>query len=313
MLVTSLLLLGACSSGGGAAAPGRETGLRGASQADTGGGAPGGGGPGGGPGGGGPGGGPGGAPPGADTADSAAPAGGDTAPGGSEPTWSGAPGEYALRYDDRDVWLYVPSAYDGTEALPLVIGFHGAGDSGRNFYAVTAAYGWTAAAESEGFALLIPSTKSPYSDFAIWSGNPNNDLDEMVAELDEVLAVADWLGESWRIDSEQIHAFGFSDGGLFAAVAGMSRSDRLSTLSILSYGWGAAWPLVTPARPIPVQFACGTSDSFYPYAEDSEAFLASQGLDTRLIPAPGVGHSFSGLMATARPEDLAGWMLAARP
>jgi len=172
--------------------------------------------------------------------------------------WDGAPGLHELRLDERDVWLYVPSGYDAAAAaLPLVIGFHGAGDSGRNFYGVADAYGWTDAAEPANFALLIPSTKSPYDDFAIWSGNPNDDVDEMIAEMGEILAVADTLGETWRLDAALRHAFGFSDGGLFTAVAGMDASESFATLTVLGYGWGGAYPLVTPSRPIPAQFACG--------------------------------------------------------
>ncbi len=241
--------------------------------------------------------------------DTAAPAGetGDTDAG--DGSWTGTPGEHALSFDGRDVWLYVPAGYDGGSALPLVVGFHGAGDSGRNFYAVAGAYGWTAAADDAGFALLIPSTKSPYSDFAVWSGNPNDDVDEMIAELGEILEIADTLGETWRLDPARRHAFGFSDGGLFAAVAGMDASDRLGSLSIFGYGWGGFYPLVTPSRAIPVQFLCGDRDSFYSYARASEDYLAGQGHDTRFLGASGVSHSFSGLMGAVSPGDLAGWML----
>lgn len=225
-------------------------------------------------------------------------------------SWTGEPGDYALTHDGRDLWLHVPEGYDASAPIPLVIGFHGAGDSGADFNAVVSAYGWTAAATSAGFALLIPDTKSPYSDFAIWSGNPNDDVDEMIAELDEVLAIADWLGDTWRLDPAQRHLFGFSDGGLFTAVAGMSRASTVASLTVVGYGWGSFYPLVTPPRLLPVQFACGSSDSFHSYAQDSESYLSGQGHDTRMLSVSGAGHSFSGVMGGASPDDLAAWMLA---
>jgi len=224
--------------------------------------------------------------------------------------WTGEPGDHTLSHDGRSLWLHVPDGYDGGAPLPLVIGFHGAGDSGSNFYAVTRAYGWSAAASPSDFALLVPDTKSPYGDFAIWSGNINDDVDEMITEMDEILAAVDWLGETWRLDAQNLHAFGFSDGGAFTAIAGMSHADRFASLTVVSYGWGGFYPLVTPSRVIPIQFACGTSDSFYRYAEDAEAYLAGQGHDTRLLSISGVGHSFSGVMGGASPEDLSAWMLA---
>lgn len=90
----------------------------------------------------------------------------------------------------------------------------------------------------------------------------------------------------------------------------MDASTTLATLTVLGYGWGGAYPLVTPARTIPVQFACGTSDGFFGYAEQSEAYLASQGHDTRLEAVSGVGHSFSGILGGVPAEDLRDWMVA---
>lgn len=159
--------------------------------------------------------------------------------------------------------------------------------------------------------LVVPDTKSPYSDFANWSGNPNADVDEMLAELDEILALVDEVGTHYNLDDRQLHAFGFSNGGLFTAITGMARADRLATLAVLGYGWGGSYlPPAAPSRTIPVQFGCGNGDGFYAYAQQSEAYLAGQGHDTRLVTAAGVGHSFSGVMGALTPDDLFAWMQA---
>lgn len=242
--------------------------------------------------------------------------GNTTAPGDdttttADPDLDGEPGEFTLTFEGRDYRLYVPSGYTHATAMPLLVGFHGAGDSGGNFYAFTQLVGMGDAAEPAEYILVVPDTKSPYSDFANWSGNPNNDIDQMVAEMDEILALTDDVGTHYNLDDQQLHAFGFSNGGLFTAITGMARADRLATLAVLGYGWGGSYlPPAAPSRSIPVQFGCGNSDSFYSYAQQSETYLAGQGHDTRLVTAAGVGHSFSGIMGVLAPSDLFGWMQA---
>ncbi len=223
-------------------------------------------------------------------------------------TWPGVPGTYTGTTRGRDWVLFVPPSYD-PRGSPLVVAFHGAGDTAQNFAVFVDVTGWTAAADAQGFLVLVPGTLSPYDDFAIWSGNPNDDLDEMEAELDDVLALVDELGATWHPDPASLHAFGFSDGGLFLAVAGMARADRVASLGIFGYGWGG-FEIVTPPREPPVAFVVGDRDSFASGAVASEAFLGSRGYDTRLDVVPGVGHSFSGLMGGVAPAELAAWMLA---
>ncbi|MCA9719756.1 MAG: hypothetical protein KC468_34130 [Myxococcales bacterium] len=228
-----------------------------------------------------------------------------TSDGGGE--LDGEPGEFVLSYDAREYRLYVPGSYDPGVAAPLVLGLHGAGDTGANFYGAVKASGWTAASEASAFILVVPSTKSPYSDFANWSGNPQNDIDEMIAEMGELLALVDELGTHYHVDPAQLHAFGFSNGGLFTAFTGMSHASALASLAVLGYGWGPGY-VVTPPRKIPVQFACGASDGFHTYAVNSESFLASQGHETRMESIAGVGHSFLGIMSSLPPADVFAWM-----
>ena len=222
--------------------------------------------------------------------------------------YTGQPGTFNDSHDGRTYVLHVPDGYESHSAIPLVIGFHGAGDSAANFYAVASASGWTAAAAPHEFALLVPDTLSPYSDFAIWSGDPNDDMDEMVDEMDSVLGLVHHIAGTYNIDPDRVHAFGFSDGGLFLAVAGLARFDRFATHLVAGYGWGSFYPMGQPPRRGPVMFVCGSTDSFYTYAQQSESYLASQGHPTRFDGINGVGHQFSSLMAQTTPADIWAWI-----
>ncbi len=222
--------------------------------------------------------------------------------------YTGQPGTFSDSFDGRGYTLHVPNGYDPSTAIPLVIGFHGAGDSGSNFYSVAEYSGWTSAAAPANFALLVPASLSPYSDFANWSGNPNNDMDEMVEEMDSVLDLVAHVGQEYHLDTDRIHAFGFSNGGLFLAVGGLHRFDRFASLVVMGYGWGGFYPMGNPPRRGPVMFICGTGDSFHSYAQQSESYLASQGHATRFDSIAGASHSFTSLMAATSPLDVWGWI-----
>jgi poly(3-hydroxybutyrate) depolymerase len=227
---------------------------------------------------------------------------------GNPAQYDGQPGEFTESSNGRAYRYLVPSGYTAAQAIPLLVGFHGAGDSGANFYAICKAAGFATAAAPKSFILLVPDTKSPYSDFAIWSGNPNNDVPQMKQEMDEIIAIIEEIGTHYHLDRKRIHAFGFSDDGLFTGVAGMYRSSYFASLAVCGYGWGGSYPIVTPSRKIAVQLVCGTGDSFYSMAQSSEQYLSGQGHPTQFLSASGVGHSFLGLMGAHSPSSLFQWM-----
>ena len=241
---------------------------------------------------------------------SSAPAASGTGSGGQ----GGTAGAFLRTYAQRDYRLVVPQSYDPSAPMPLVVFFHGSGDTADNFERVLAAGGWHQAAEQEGVILLVPATKSPFQSFPVWSGNPNNDLPEMRVELGEVM---DLLRQDvltrYNVDRASLHALGFSDGGLFTAAVGLAE-PAFASHSIWGYGWGGFY-ITPPARQGPVRFRCGTADRFHPGAVQSEAFLAAQGHATDLRELSGVGHSFLGLSTDPAAElrVLKGLRLTALP
>ena len=223
-------------------------------------------------------------------------------------TFTGKPGEFVRTHGGRSYRLLVPSGYKHSKPIPLLVAFHGSGDSGGNFFAICKYVGYSTATQPANFILLVPDTKSPYKDFALWSGNPSNDVGQMKQEMGQILAIIQALAKQFNIDQKRVHALGFSNGGLFTAVAGMHYAAKFASLTVAGYGWGAFYPLVTPARKIPVQLLCGSTDSFHAKAQQSEGYLKSMGHPTRLLTASGVGHKFSGLNQKHPPSSLFQWM-----
>ena len=233
---------------------------------------------------------------------------GDDDTGDDDTSFELGPGTHEDSYGDRGYILHLPPAYDPSTPIPLVLGFHGAGDDADNFFDTAAYTGWIDAAAPARFALLIPDTLSPFADFAVWSGNPTDDMDEMLDEMDSVLELVGYLSDHAQLDPHRVHAFGFSDGGLFLAVAGLTRADQLATLTVTGYGWGGFYPNGPPPRLAPVMFVCGTDDNFYSYAQQSEGYLSGHGHTTRFDSVSGAGHQFSALMSHTTPDDVWAWI-----
>ena len=159
--------------------------------------------------------------------------------------------------------LYLPSAYDGQQALPLLVLLHGTGgDQTKYFDAETYRNGiYRTEAEQRGMVLLCPLGTDRNGLPTEWRGE---------AEINVLGAIAD-VQARFRIDPERIVCSGQSMGGtgttylccrypdLFAA--GVPLASEYGHLSLLTnlrytpmfYVQGANdWPVYAATGPIPI-------------------------------------------------------------
>ncbi|THF84177.1 stalk domain-containing protein [Cohnella fermenti] len=129
------------------------------------------------------------------------------------------------------VWYeYVPSSYDGTQEVPLVVSFHGGLMTGWGQAVYSS---WTLIAEREGFIVLFPNA----TERRIWMvecerktldiiGKPNPsgfymhtppDNPDDNRDMSFVLSLIARLGSRYRIDRERIYAHGMSMGDIMAS------------------------------------------------------------------------------------------------
>ena len=123
---------------------------------------------------------------------------------------------------------YVPSTYDGSEKVPLVVSLHG---GMMNGWAQCVYTSWSYVAEREGFIVVYPTgttPKHPVNHF--WTmepvpGSPFNELGEIdgvptprAVPIDEnndikfIFAVIEKMKEKYNIDSDRIFMQGMSNG-----------------------------------------------------------------------------------------------------
>ena len=131
----------------------------------------------------------------------------------------------------REYVLHVPQLYDGETPLPLVLNFHGFGDSATSHSLLT---GMIPVANENNFIIAFPQG-------ALLNGSPhwNSNLEspENKSTVDDfgfVESLVSDVSSNYNIDQTKIYATGFSNGGflvyslacynsdLFAAFAGVS-------------------------------------------------------------------------------------------
>ena len=132
----------------------------------------------------------------------------------------------------REYILHVPSGYDGSSTLPLVIAYHGNGGCADQFAVYEAQLESTA--DSNGFLLAYPQGVVRAKGAAEWDpgddGTQNINTNDL-AFFDAIMAD---IGSAYNIDSEQVYAVGYSNGGMMAYGLACNRGDQVSAVGIMS-------------------------------------------------------------------------------
>lgn len=159
--------------------------------------------------------------------------------------------------------LYLPSAYDGSRPMPLLVALHGTGGDHNKYFDHEAYRGgiYKSEAEKRGIVVLCPNGADAQGRPTEWRG---------VGEL-HVLAALDDVQRRFRIDPERIVCTGQSMGGtgttylccrypdLFAA--GIPLASTYGHISLIAnlrdvpmfyvHG-GKDWPIYAQTGPIPI-------------------------------------------------------------
>jgi len=152
--------------------------------------------------------------------------------------------------------MFLPSGYDGTEPLPLVIGLHGRPDTGAGFALITE---MDKVAEVEGFGLVFPDglvNQWNYLGDFVDSDRFHNPNDIRYLEV-----LIDDLALDINIDRQRVYLMGFSNGGFMTYRVACEVAHPFA-------GFGVTGALMYPefevtcgfARPTPIVIFHGTAD-----------------------------------------------------
>jgi polyhydroxybutyrate depolymerase len=168
----------------------------------------------------------------------------------------------AIRVGDatRTFVLYAPPSARGGAAAPLILAFHGTGESGDGF---RRAAGLDAVAARDGWLVAYP-------DAAVgnWAeGCDCTAADRLgVNDTGFVRLLIDSVASRFPVDRARVFATGFSQGGLFVHRLACDLADQVAAVASVAAPMSAALASrCTPARPVSVLVLQGTLDDSYSY------------------------------------------------
>ena len=210
------------------------------------------------------------------TASSAAPA--STAGACNHPHASGQSAEtFEFDGQSRSYQLYVPAAYDGTRAVPVVFNFHGFGSNAVE----QMVYGnFKPLADRDDFLIVAPDGQGAARHFNLTGESGLQDDVAMVG------ALLDHIEATFCVDAKRVFSTGMSDGGGMTSVLACRDFDRFAA-------FGAVAVIIF------VQ-GCGASHPI--------AITAFSGTDDPVVPFNGGAvHCCGGAVLGAAPDAMAGW------
>jgi poly(hydroxyalkanoate) depolymerase family esterase len=170
-------------------------------------------------------------------------------------------------FGDLDYHLFVPSAADGSRALPLVVYLHGCGQTSPDAAAGTR---WNQLAEDEGFLVLYPEQSPARQSGRCWNWwSPAS----QARDGGEAKLIADATREMmsrYRIDARRVFVIGASAGGAMTQIMAATYPDvYAAAVNLAGCGYATcvdvsgllAYRAMGPrARPVPLLAAVGTAD-----------------------------------------------------
>lgn len=182
----------------------------------------------------------------------------------------GAPGIEGHWYE------YVPSCYDGSVEVPLVVSFHAG-----HYFAAAQVFDtcWCEIAEREGFIVVFPEA---LAHGCFGSSDATRKLEPDHDDVRFVLALLDDLQQRYSIDASRLYLHGMSRGGVFAAelsylfgskFAGIGSSCSLTMSAILDT---LEVEEGTDLAPLPIIQMRSTFDAVVPYREPNPSELVNK-------------------------------------
>jgi len=157
----------------------------------------------------------------------------------------------------RTVNVHVPSSYDPTRPMPLVLNFHGYSSNAQQEDLLSQ---MSAKADSAGFIAIHPEgTNSSWNAGACCGMAVQQNVDDIGFVKDILATAADKL----CVDAHRIYATGMSNGGFLSNRIGCELADRFAAIAPVAGVTGV--PTCTPSRPVPVIHFHGTADTLVPY------------------------------------------------
>lgn len=160
----------------------------------------------------------------------------------------------------REYSIYVPAAYDGSQAVPLLFNLHGYGSNKdqQDFYG-----DFKAIADTANFLICLPNGTFDSTGSRFWNVGFGG------ATIDDagfLMSLLDSLSQQYHIDPARVYSTGMSNGGFMSFTLACEQANRVAAIaSVTGSITYTQQNNCTPPRPVPVMQIHGTADPTVPY------------------------------------------------
>ncbi len=160
---------------------------------------------------------------------------------------------------NRFVYLHIPDGYSADVSYPLLLVFHGSGDSGAAFQQHS---GIDKKADQQGFIVAYPSSRG--SNWAEGCDCTQADIDGVddVGLVDEIIDIID---DDYSLNRDRVFAAGYSQGAFFTQRLACERSSTFKGVASISGMMSS--PMASSCQPevgLDVLLMHGTDDGSVP-------------------------------------------------
>jgi polyhydroxybutyrate depolymerase len=166
----------------------------------------------------------------------------------------------------RDYRVHIPSGYDGSIPLPLVVVIHGAFDTAKG---VEKFSGFSDLADREQFIVLYPEGIGILGFLQHWNAGHccGKAADDQIDDVAYLAAAIDDACVRLAVDRRRVYMVGFSNGGMMTYRFAAERTDVLAAAAPIAASIGGRptadappWCIPRPQNPLPILIMHGMDD-----------------------------------------------------
>jgi polyhydroxybutyrate depolymerase len=171
----------------------------------------------------------------------------------------------------RSYWTYLPSSYDGANAVPLVVLLHSYGNNG---WLESIRTELNLKSENEGFIVVYPNGAT-FGDNKGWNAGfcCGPSMRQNIDDLGFIKSVIEKTKKNYNIDTNRIYVAGFSNGAMMTNRFAAEFSEELAAIAVVDGAIGgnisdfrpSLLVIPKPSDPLPVIIFHGTKDHLIPY------------------------------------------------
>jgi len=156
----------------------------------------------------------------------------------------------------RSYITYLPSTYQQGTPMPLLMAFHGYGQSADNMMLYTQ---FNAIADNESFIVVYPQGVNNTWNAGLAGNSTANDVGFTNALIDTLI-------QKYTVNTQKIYACGLSNGGFFSYILACELGDRFAAIASVAGSMTTQQSLNCNLQaPMPILEIHGTSDLVVPY------------------------------------------------